>query len=79
MGARDEQDISLPVTVPSVCTEKTDWLEKFLAYTAQKQQPEQPADSTESRILVSPPKAALLSHAGHTFLCNVPLGAAMMG
>lgn len=34
--ARDKQDISLAVTVPSVCTEKTDCLKKFLAYTAQK-------------------------------------------
>lgn len=53
---------------------KTNWLGKFPAHTAQRHQLGQLADSNKSRVLVFPPKATLLSHAGHTFCAMCPWG-----
>lgn len=53
---------------------KTNWLGKFPAHTAQRHQMGQPADPNKSQILVFPPKATLLSHAGHTFCTMFPWG-----
>lgn len=55
---------------------KQDCLSKFLTYTAQRHQ------ASTCRIQQKPdsrfPSCAVLSHVRHTYLCNVPLGAAVM-
>lgn len=53
---------------------KTNCLGKFPAHTDQRHQLGQLADSNKSWILVFPPKATLLSHAGHTFCAMCPWG-----